>query len=294
MLQLQAGLIVEQRAIDDAASVRQLTEIDIFGDGHLRDQMQLLVDDCHAGIQRLHGIGAENIYLGQLPHRGGIVNRSLLNYGARLQLEHLGLDIDPETPLKYLSIGQWQLPLTNGEIFQRRLRVDIQTQMLQLQAGPIVEQRAIDDAAPVRQLTEIDIFGANTMEALNAGVAIIYQELHLIPEMTVAENIYLGQLPHRGGIVNRSLLNYEARLQLEHLGLDIETNGEIFQRRLRVDIQTQMLQLQAGPLVEQRAIDGAAPGRQLTGIDIFAGAECRRAESLCNSLPLISHFAASP
>ncbi len=40
---------------------------------------------------------------------------------------------------------------------------------------------------------------ANTMEALNAGVAIIYQELHLIPEMTVAENIYLGQLPHRGG-----------------------------------------------------------------------------------------------
>ncbi len=63
---------------------------------------------------------------------------------------------------------------------------------------------------------------ANTMEALNAGVAIIYQELHLIPEMTVAENIYLGQLPHKGGIVNRSLLNYEARLQLEHLGLDID------------------------------------------------------------------------
>ncbi|VGP26178.1 Arabinose import ATP-binding protein AraG [Klebsiella quasipneumoniae subsp. similipneumoniae] len=62
----------------------------------------------------------------------------------------------------------------------------------------------------------------NTMAALNAGVAIIYQELHLIPEMTVAENIYLGQLPHKGGIVNRSLLNYEARLQLEHLGLDID------------------------------------------------------------------------
>jgi L-arabinose transport system ATP-binding protein len=61
-----------------------------------------------------------------------------------------------------------------------------------------------------------------TTEALNAGVAIIYQELHLIPEMTVAENIYLGQLPHKGGIVNRSLLNYEAGLQLKHLGLDID------------------------------------------------------------------------
>lgn len=63
---------------------------------------------------------------------------------------------------------------------------------------------------------------ADTTAALNAGVAIIYQELHLVPEMTVAENIYLGQLPHKGGIVNRSLLNYEAGLQLQHLGLDID------------------------------------------------------------------------
>jgi L-arabinose transport system ATP-binding protein len=63
---------------------------------------------------------------------------------------------------------------------------------------------------------------ADTTAALNAGVAIIYQELHLIPEMTVAENIYLGQLPHKGGVVNRSLLNYEAGLQLKHLGLDVD------------------------------------------------------------------------
>jgi len=62
----------------------------------------------------------------------------------------------------------------------------------------------------------------DTTAALNAGVAIIYQELHLVPEMTVAENIYLGQMPHKGGIVNRSLLNYEAGLQLAHLGLDID------------------------------------------------------------------------
>jgi ABC-type sugar transport system ATPase subunit len=38
-----------------------------------------------------------------------VVNRSLLNYEAGLQLKHLGLDVDPQTPLKYLSIGQWQM-----------------------------------------------------------------------------------------------------------------------------------------------------------------------------------------
>lgn len=67
-----------------------------------------------------------------------------------------------------------------------------------------------------------DVSFSDTTAALNAGVAIIYQELHLVPEMTVAENIYLGQLPHKSGIVNRSLLNYEAGLQLKHLGLDID------------------------------------------------------------------------
>lgn len=62
----------------------------------------------------------------------------------------------------------------------------------------------------------------HTTDALDAGIAIIYQELHLVPEMTVAENIYLGQLPSKRGWVNRKLLRYEARLQLEHLGLDID------------------------------------------------------------------------
>ena len=62
----------------------------------------------------------------------------------------------------------------------------------------------------------------NTVDALDAGVAIIYQELHLVPEMSVAENIYLGQLPHKRGLVNRKLLRYEADLQLKNLGMDID------------------------------------------------------------------------
>lgn len=62
----------------------------------------------------------------------------------------------------------------------------------------------------------------NTTDALNAGVAIIYQELHLVPEMSVAENIFLGQLPQRAGLVNRSRLRSEASRQLKTLGMDID------------------------------------------------------------------------
>lgn len=61
-----------------------------------------------------------------------------------------------------------------------------------------------------------------TTDALDAGVAIIYQELHLVPEMSVAENIYLGQLPQRAGFVNRKLLRYEAGEQLKNLGMNID------------------------------------------------------------------------
>src|SRR3954463_880802 len=33
----------------------------------------------------------------------------------------------------------------------------------------------------------------STAEALAAGVAVIYQELHLVPEMSVAENLLIGR-----------------------------------------------------------------------------------------------------
>ena len=39
-------------------------------------------------------------------------------------------------------------------------------------------------------------------EAQNAGVSIIYQEFTLLPDRTVAQNIYLGREPHRGPLVD--------------------------------------------------------------------------------------------
>ena len=62
----------------------------------------------------------------------------------------------------------------------------------------------------------------STADAMAAGVAVIYQELHLIPEMTVAENIYLGHLPARHGLVNRAQLHAQAAAQLRRLGEDID------------------------------------------------------------------------
>ncbi|MBN1518065.1 L-arabinose ABC transporter ATP-binding protein AraG [Candidatus Sumerlaeota bacterium] len=68
---------------------------------------------------------------------------------------------------------------------------------------------------------------ANTQEALDAGIAVIYQELHLAPEMTVAENLFLGHMPAKFGVVNKPAMNAKARRMLERLGEEIEPAAKV-------------------------------------------------------------------
>jgi len=62
----------------------------------------------------------------------------------------------------------------------------------------------------------------NTLDALRAGVAVIYQELQLVPQLSVAENLYLGHLPNTGGWVDRKALRQRSAEQLRLLGEDID------------------------------------------------------------------------
>ncbi|GAB2602889.1 ribose ABC transporter ATP-binding protein RbsA [Streptomyces capparidis] len=55
-------------------------------------------------------------------------------------------------------------------------------------------------------------------EARQAGIGIVYQELTLLPERTVAENVWLGREPLRRGLVDRrAMLSHTARL-LDSIG----------------------------------------------------------------------------
>ena len=57
-------------------------------------------------------------------------------------------------------------------------------------------------------------------ESLAAGVAVIYQDLSLIPEMTVTENLFLGDMPSRGFVLNRGEARAAARQLLGRVGLE--------------------------------------------------------------------------
>ncbi|MDR1828901.1 MAG: L-arabinose ABC transporter ATP-binding protein AraG [Methylobacteriaceae bacterium] len=67
----------------------------------------------------------------------------------------------------------------------------------------------------------------SSVDALEAGVAIIYQELHLLTEASIAENIYLGQLPRHAGFIDWHTLYRNTRTQLKNLELDIDPKTQL-------------------------------------------------------------------
>ncbi|TFJ93082.1 xylose ABC transporter ATP-binding protein [Lentibacillus salicampi] len=61
----------------------------------------------------------------------------------------------------------------------------------------------------------------------DAGVAIIYQELALVPEMTVGENIFLSSDLMREKVLNWNKLYVEAKRWLDQIGLDIDPQRKL-------------------------------------------------------------------
>jgi ribose transport system ATP-binding protein len=62
---------------------------------------------------------------------------------------------------------------------------------------------------------------ASSLEAQAAGIAIIHQELNLVPHLSVAENIFLAREPRRGVFVDRARLRADAQRCLDRLGVDL-------------------------------------------------------------------------
>lgn len=77
---------------------------------------------------------------------------------------------------------------------------------------------------------EIEIEGKNVsitsvQDAEKNGIAIIHQELVLVPYMSVAENIYLGREAGSGIFVNRAEMTKSAQKILDDLGMDIDARS---------------------------------------------------------------------
>ena len=59
-------------------------------------------------------------------------------------------------------------------------------------------------------------------EAIAAGIAVIHQELSVLPTLNVVENLFMGRMPTRRGRVQWKLLEEKSRAALAEVGLDID------------------------------------------------------------------------
>ena len=105
----------------------------------------------------------------------------------------------------------------------------------------------------------------STRDADQAGVTIIYQELNLVPEMTVAENILLGMLPHHLGILDRRAMLARAREQLKRLALDVSPTTKT--KRLSI-AQRQMVEIGKALIKNARIIAFDEPTSSLSAREV--------------------------
>ncbi|MBR8740370.1 sugar ABC transporter ATP-binding protein [Nocardiopsis sp. MG754419] len=72
---------------------------------------------------------------------------------------------------------------------------------------------------------EVDIRDAQDAERL--GIATIYQEFNLVPDITVAENIFLGRQPRRFGFIDHRRMESEAAALLDRVGVDVSPRAKV-------------------------------------------------------------------
>jgi galactofuranose transport system ATP-binding protein len=65
------------------------------------------------------------------------------------------------------------------------------------------------------------------IEAEAVGISTVYQEVNLIPHLSVAENIMLGRQPRKAGFLSWESIRWHAQKAVERVDLDVDINREL-------------------------------------------------------------------
>ena len=65
------------------------------------------------------------------------------------------------------------------------------------------------------------------LQAQHAGISTVYQEVNLCPNLSVAENIFIGREPTRAGRIQWKRMRKEAAELVDRLGLDIDVTAPL-------------------------------------------------------------------
>src|SRR5882757_7020974 len=103
------------------------------------------------------------------------------------------------------------------------------------------------------------------LERQRAGIVTIYQEFNLLPEMSVAENMYVGREPLRFGLIDWSALHEQSSRILSMLGLRMDPRVAV--RTLTVGEQ-QMVEIARAMTFDAQLIIMDEPTAALSGREV--------------------------
>ena len=127
------------------------------------------------------------------------------------------------------------------------------------------------------------------LHARDSGIAMIYQELNLVPDLTVEENIMLGEEPRHWGVIQTQKLRARARAaldQLEHA--EVGLNTPVYQLGIA---EQQLVEIARALIRQPRVLIMDEPTSSLTQVDVerlFLVIERLKAQGV--SVVYISHF----
>ncbi|MCW4456844.1 sugar ABC transporter ATP-binding protein [Microbacterium sp. MPKO10] len=112
--------------------------------------------------------------------------------------------------------------------------------------------------------SEVD-FGS-TADAKDAGIAVIYQEPTLFPDLTVAENVFMGRHPVRaGGAIDRHVMNEQTSALFERLGVSIDPSRQALGLSIA---DQQILEIAKAISLDARVLVMDEPTAALSGIEV--------------------------
>lgn len=76
-------------------------------------------------------------------------------------------------------------------------------------------------------LDGVEVDPRDTFEAQRLGIGTVYQEVNLLPNLTVAENLFLGRQPRRFGMIDARAMNRTARELLAEYELDLDVTRDL-------------------------------------------------------------------
>ncbi len=106
---------------------------------------------------------------------------------------------------------------------------------------------------------------SSATDAQKLGISTIYQEFNLVPQFTVAENIFLGRQPRRFGFVDRRKMREEARKLLDRMKVLVDPDALVSNLGVA---QRQMVEIAKALSLNARILIMDEPTASLSGQEI--------------------------